>query len=173
MKTLKSLLAILFTTVLVSCSKESVTDEHKNGKFEFLADTHINITQMETDVFHNLKDHRESNEFTPLKWDIETIKKYANSHTEYMISKGEVSKDNLKDMTSLLLDEVNGQKANITVSYLKDGEGTGAGLKFFLKWMDNDEDKEILEGDWTHIAVSVKVGDERNYYATQVFVKIQ
>ena len=171
MKVLKVSTTILMITILVSCSKDSVENDQENGEFAFLPDSHTNIVFAEANYFGYMNDHRETMGLEPIEWDIDIIKKYSNSHTEYMIEKREVSKDNYENMISLLLDEVKGGQAEINVAIHKEGEGSG--LDIFHYWIADEDARKNIEGNWTYSAVSVKIGDDRNYYVTQLFVKIQ
>ncbi len=92
--------------------------------------------------------------------------KYANIHTNYMISKGSISHDNFSSRASNINSEVTVEMVAENVA--KDYD---TAMEAFEGWYTSSTHKKTMEGDFTHTAISVKKDDMGNYYFTQLFYK--
>jgi len=96
----------------------------------------------------------------------EVAYKYANSHTDYMISKGNISHDNFSSRASNINSEVAVEMVaeNIAKDY-------NTAQEAFEGWYNSSSHKKTMEGDFSHTAVSVKKDNNGNLYFTQLFYK--
>jgi uncharacterized protein YkwD len=92
--------------------------------------------------------------------------KYANIHTDYMISKGSISHDNFSSRASKINSEVSVELVAENVA--KDYD---TAIEAFEGWYTSSSHKKTMEGDFTHTAISVKKDEMGNYYFTQLFYK--
>ena len=83
-----------------------------------------------------------------------------------MVSEGEISHDNFDRRASDL-----SVKAN--ANYVSENVGryftTAKGL--INAWIQSPTHKKVMEGEFTHTAVSVKIDNDGVWYATQLFYK--
>lgn len=148
---------VLFVTLGASCTKESlaITD----------IPTAENNFAVENELLDVVNDHRISLGFNALEFSQEAYTQ-ANSHNEYMISKGSLSHDNFSSRASKIAAEVG---AELVAENVAKDYDTAAGA--FEKWLSSSSHKTTMEGEFTHTAVSVKVDSNGNLYFTQLFFR--
>ncbi|MBA6314065.1 CAP domain-containing protein [Cellulophaga baltica] len=148
---------VLFVFVIYSCSTESLSNtviiESKN------------VITVENELMTLVNNYRVENDLNNLEYS-SIAYKYANLHTDYMISNGSTSHDNFSARASNFSSEVNATliSENVAKSY------TDA-LSTFNAWMTSNVHKKAIEGDFTHSAVSVKTATDGTYYFTQLYYK--
>ena len=90
----------------------------------------------------------------------------AKEHTQFMISQIEISHDNFDDRADRLFDEESATNV---------GENVAAGQRsaqdVMTAWLNSKGHRDNIEGDFTHIGISVIKNDVGNYYYTQLFLK--
>lgn len=122
-------------------------------------------TVVENELLSVVNDHRTSLGLNVLEFSQEAYAE-ANSHNDYMISKGVLSHDNFSSRASKISAEVGAQFVAENVA--KDFDSaTGA----FEKWLSSSSHKTTMEGEFTHTAVSVKIDAAGNLYFTQLFFR--
>lgn len=148
---------VLFVCILGSCSKESIDD---TANIEA-----ANQVALEQEVLAIVNSHREdlgatTLAFSPIAYE------YANTHTDYMISKGSLSHDNFSARASSIASKVDVQMVaeNVAKDYRTAQEA-------FIGWYESSNHKKTMEGDFTHTAVSVKEDKNGKFYYTQLFYK--
>lgn len=148
---------VLFVVLGASCTKESleITD----------IPTAENNVAVENELLSVVNDHRTSLGFSALQFS-EAAYSQANSHNEYMISKGGLSHDNFSSRASKIAAEVGAEfvAENVAKDY---DDAAGA----FEKWLSSSSHKSTMEGEFTHTAVSVKIDPNGNLYFTQLFFR--
>tara|TARA_R110002033_G_scaffold58464_2_gene107940 strand:- start:71763 stop:72239 length:477 start_codon:yes stop_codon:yes gene_type:complete len=148
---------VLFVLIISSCNKEvlenTVTVESENA-----------IT-VEKELLAIVNNHRTSKGYGPLTYNAIAYK-YANIHTDYMISKGSINHDNFSSRASSVSAEVNASSVseNVARNYV-------TAAKVLENWLNSSEHRKAIEGDFTHTAVSVKKDQNGNFYFTQLFYK--
>lgn len=156
---MRSLYAIpVLLVFLFSCTAEPLQDETIIPEAE-------NNVQLEQELLTVVNDHRNSLGLNQLEFSVVAYK-YANKHTDYMISKGSLSHDNFSARASSINSEVTVQMVAENVA--KDYD---TAMEAFEGWYNSSSHKKTMEGDFTHTAVSVKKNVQGEFYFTQLFYK--
>lgn len=156
---MRSLYAIpVLLVFLFSCTAEPLQDETIIPEAE-------NNVQLEQELLTVVNDHRNSLGLNQLEFSVVAYK-YANKHTDYMISKGSLSHDNFSARASSINSEVTVQMVAENVA--KDYD---TAMEAFEGWYNSSSHKKTMEGDFTHTAVSVKKNVQGDFYFTQLFYK--
>lgn len=142
---------------LSSCTSESI-DDTPVPEAE-------NVLTIEQDLLDIVNEHRLSLNTNTLVFS-DVAYKYANLHTDYMISKGSISHDNFSSRASNIDSEISVEMVAENVA--KDYQSA---LEAFEGWYVSSSHKKTMEGDFTHTGISVKKDDQGNYYFTQLFYK--
>lgn len=148
----------LLFVLLASCTAEPLQEETTILEAE-------NVVQLEQDLLTVVNDHRNSINLNELAFS-EIAYKYANKHTDYMISKGSISHDNFSARASSINSEVAVQMVAENVA--KDYD---TAMEAFEGWYNSSSHKKTMEGDFTHTAVSVKKDANGDLFFTQLFYK--
>lgn len=157
---LQHLLLVLFVCLGNSCSKESLDDT--NGSEIPIAKNNVVV---EGELLAVVNDHRISLGFNSLEFSQEAYSE-ANSHNDYMISKGSLSHDNFSARASKIAAEVGAEfvAENVAKDY-------DTAVAAFENWLASVSHKKTMEGEFTHTAVSVKIDANGNFYFTQIFFR--
>ncbi|HDZ05332.1 hypothetical protein LCGC14_0069740 [marine sediment metagenome] len=142
---------------LGSCTSESIDDTPVLEA--------ENVLTIEQDLLEIVNAHRLSLNTNTLEFS-DVAYKYANLHTDYMISKGSVSHDNFSSRASKINTEIAVEMVAENVA--KDYQ---TAVEAFEGWYISSSHKKTMEGDFTHTGISVKKDDLGNYYFTQLFYK--
>lgn len=148
---------VLCVFILGSCSKEPISETPNIEA--------ANVTVLELEVLDLVNSHRTDLGVNPLAFS-QIAYKYANSHTDYMISKGSLSHDNFSSRASNIASEITVQMVAENVA--KDYDDA---QEAFNGWYESSSHKKTMEGDFTHTAVSVKQDQNGKFYFTQLFYK--
>lgn len=124
-----------------------------------------NVLTIEQDLLEIVNEHRLSLNTNTLEFS-DVAYKYANLHTDYMISKGSISHDNFSSRASNINTEIAVEMVAENVA--KDYQ---TAIEAFEGWYTSSSHKKTMEGDFTHTGISVKKDDLGNYYFTQLFYK--
>ncbi|SIP98526.1 CAP domain-containing protein [Maribacter ulvicola] len=124
-----------------------------------------NVLTIEQDLLDLINAHRLSLHTNTLDFS-DVAYKYANLHTDYMISKGSISHDNFSSRASNINSEIAVEMVAENVA--KDYQ---TALEAFEGWYTSRNHKKTMEGDFTHTGISVKKDELGNYYFTQLFYK--
>lgn len=148
---------VLFVLMISSCSKEAientVTVESENA------------TTVENEILELVNAYRVANGYTSLAFNAVAYK-YANIHTDYMISKGSINHDNFSSRASSVSAEVHAIAVSENVARNYDTAASA-----FENWMNSSAHRKAIEGDFTHTAVSVKKDQNGQFYFTEIFYK--
>lgn len=142
---------------LGSCTSDSVDDTPVREA--------ENVLTIEQDLLEIVNEHRLSLNTNTLEFS-DVAYKYANLHTDYMISKGSISHDNFSSRASNINTEIAVEMVAENVA--KDYQ---TAIEAFEGWYTSSSHKKTMEGDFTHTGISVKKDDLGNYYFTQLFYK--
>ena len=147
----------LFICTLASCSKESTVAVDVVEK--------KNLTEVELELLEIVNEHRialgkSSLEFNSVAYG------YANSHTDYMIAKGDINHDNFNHRAAEISARTEAQLVaeNVAKDY-------GTASEAFQGWLHSTKHKRTMEGEFTHTAVSVKKDTDGTLYFTQIFYR--
>lgn len=150
--------SVLFVIIFGSCTSDS------------LMETPVveaeNITSLEQELLNIVNEHRISLNTNALAFS-DVAYKYANDHTDYMISKGNISHDHFSSRATKINSEIQVQMVaeNVAKDYVTAQEA-------FEGWYNSSSHKKTMEGDFTHTAISIREDSQGNYYFTQLFYKI-
>ncbi|TLF46674.1 CAP domain-containing protein [Maribacter aurantiacus] len=154
---MRLLLAIpVMFVLLFSCTAEPLQDD------TIIAVAENNVI-LEQEVLAVVNDHRASLGLNQLEFS-EIAYKYANKHTDYMISKGSLSHDNFSARASSINSEITVKMVAENVAKEYD-----TAMEAFEGWYQSSSHKKTMEGEFSHTAVSVKRNAEGDYYYTQLF----
>ncbi|WP_339707679.1 CAP domain-containing protein [uncultured Kriegella sp.] len=148
---------VLFAFVAISCSKESIQIADKP-----VAENNVDI---ESELLRVVNNYRETKGATALEFSAVAYT-YANEHTDYMISKGNLSHDNFSARASSISSQENAQYVAENVA--KDYE---TAIEAFENWLESSDHRKTIEGEFTHTAVSVKKDLQGKLYYTQLFFR--
>ena len=158
MRTQMVALVLFVITLASSCTEDSS-----------LENTDITIAQnavkIESELLTVVNAHRASLGASELQYSAVAYE-YANSHNDYMISKGSLSHDNFSSRASKISSEANAK--SVAENVAKDFSNA---TQAFNGWLNSSSHKLTMEGDFTHTAVSVKENAEGEFYFTQLFFK--
>lgn len=148
---------VLFVSLATSCSKESIEEVA-------ILETE-NAVSLEQELMVIINDYRSSLGYTSLKFS-KVAYNYANDHTDYMITKGNINHDNFSKRASKISKEVNASLVaeNVAKDY-------SSAQVAFDEWIASSGHRKNIEGKFSHTAVSVKKDKAGNYYFTQMFYK--
>ena len=142
--------------LLFSCTAEPLQDD------TIIPEAENNVI-LEQEVLAVVNEHRASLGLNQLEFS-EIAYKYANKHTDYMISKGSLSHDNFSARASSINSEITVKMVaeNVAKEY-------NTAMEAFEGWYQSNSHKKTMEGEFSHTAVSVKMNAQGDYYYTQLF----
>jgi uncharacterized protein YkwD len=153
-------LAIVFT--MMSCSSDSTDDVTTDNK---VIETY-NYNETETKLVTLINDYRVSQGLNPLEL-INHISYKSEEHNEYMIDNKVVNHDYFEQRSNNIINVLGAERVgeNIAYSYPTAESAMDA-------WLNSPGHKANIEGDFTHLGISVSVDPEtgRKYY-TNMFMK--
>ena len=153
-------LAILFT--MVSCSSDSseATAEDKQVV------TTYNYNETESKLITLINDYRQSKGLNPLTV-INHISYKSEEHNFYMIDNNVVNHDYFQQRSDNLVRVLGAEKVgeNIAYNYQTAESAMSA-------WLNSPSHKANIEGDYTHLGISVTINpDNGKKYYTNMFIK--
>ena len=153
-------LAILFT--MVSCSSDSseATAEDKQVV------TTYNYNETESKLITLINDYRQSKGLNPLTV-INHISYKSEEHNFYMIDNNVVNHDYFHQRSDNLVRVLGAEKVgeNIAYNYQTAESAMSA-------WLNSPSHKANIEGDYTHLGISVTINpDNGKKYYTNMFIK--
>jgi uncharacterized protein YkwD len=171
MKNLKQITKVslvILLLVFTSCSKEDINDtDLNNGEFvKFYPNKHTSFGTMEANILHYVNEQRKDLGLANLVSDA-TIKKYVDSHNEYLIQNDVLNHYNFKNRAISLSKEMNGRGVGENVARFQK-----TAYKVYHQWMASEQHKANIENPkWTKTAISSKRDDNGRYYFTQIFLE--
>ena len=160
MKNLVLLFAVLLT--LASCSTESVDEIEQDFIMNYTPE-HLQQSEM----LAMINEHRERMGLNSVSPNQPAFNE-ASQHNNYMISRGKISHDNFQDRANKLTGETGalGVAENV-------GKGNISVQQAFLGFLDSPEHRKNIEGDFTHVGISIKTDPETGeFYHAQIFIKL-
>ncbi|WP_303316801.1 CAP domain-containing protein [Flavivirga abyssicola] len=155
---LKTGLALAFFTVLtcnIACSKDdSAADIEK----EMVTDIATNILQL-------VNEHRSSIGKQILETNI-LAEDLAEEHNMFMISQGNIGHENFDYRANRLFDEENARGVGENVAFKQ-----VSAQQVMTAWLNSTDHRKNIEGNFSHIGVSVVKSESGIYYFTQLFLK--
>ena len=157
---------VLFVSLLFSCSP---SDEDAN-LFESskIEEVSINVvySDIETEILNLVNKYRETNSLSTLKV-LNIISKEADTHTNYMITNGEVSHANFNIRAQNLIKNAGAKFVSENVAY-----GYSSAQTVVNGWINSSEHRKNIENpDSTHFGISTESDDNGRNYFTHIFIK--
>jgi uncharacterized protein YkwD len=153
-------LAIVFT--MVSCSSDSSESDAADKKIV----TNYNYNETELKLVTLINNHRQSVGLNTLEV-INHISHKSEEHNIYMIDNNVVNHDYFQQRSNNLVQVLGAERVgeNIAYNYQTAESAMSA-------WLNSPSHKANIEGDYTHLGMSVTVNTEtgRKYY-TNMFIK--
>lgn len=153
---LKTGLALAFLTLLtcnIACSKDdSVVDIEK----EMSTDIATNILQL-------VNEHRSSIGKQILETNT-LAEALAEEHNMFMISQGDIGHENFDHRADRLFDEENAKGIGENVAFKQ-----VSAQQVMSAWLNSSGHRENIEGNFSHIGISVVKSESGIYYFTQLF----
>ncbi|SDW92959.1 Cysteine-rich secretory protein family protein [Lutibacter oricola] len=165
------LIAATAMLLFTSCSNENNTEELiLNESLTALnksAITPIEFNEFETQLIKVINDHRESIGVNPLLASLEANIQ-AESHTNYMIEKGEISHDNFNKREQNLIVNANAEKVGENVAF-----GYDSPEAVLEGWLNSSSHKRLIESSsYSHFGLCTNSGVTGKQYFTHIFIKI-
>lgn len=153
-------LAILFT--MVSCSSDSSEAAAEDKQVV----TTYNYNETESKLITLINDYRQSKGLNPLTI-INHISYKSEEHNFYMIDNNVVNHDYFQQRSDNLVRVLGAEKVgeNIAYNYQTAESAMSA-------WLNSPSHKANIEGDYTHLGISVTINpDNGKKYYTNMFIK--
>lgn len=167
MKPTFPLIAILLLIMTASCTdnfqqEESLYAEEEN---EIIESTALLATDFEKQVLDAVNEYRSSLGLNTLVF-TDNAYDEAESHTEYMISKGQLSHDNFRTRASRI-------SQNTNASYVAENvaKNYNTAETVLNAWLNSNSHKNTIEGDFTHTTITVRKDANETLFYTQIFIK--
>jgi len=154
-KTWFILLCFAVLTFTVSCSKDDSPEDIEKAEA-------LSVTE---EIFQLVNAHRVGiGEESLAINDLAIV--LAEEHTHYMIVQNDISHDNFDERSDRLFNEENASRTGENVAY-----GQQSAKDVMEAWLNSQGHRENIEGDFTHIGISVIKNNSGVYYFTQIFLK--
>ncbi|MDT0678218.1 CAP domain-containing protein [Autumnicola musiva] len=163
-RALRFVMVLYCTISLVSCSKKSIEEEVKS--YDQVAENKIsyNYTEVELEILERINAYRTKLGLGKLNV-LHEVSVEAENHTEYMISKGEVSHDNFPVRYGNLVNKVGAREVSENVAF-----GYHTADAVVKAWTKSEGHRLNIEGEHTHFGISVKEDSEGKNYYTNIFI---
>ncbi|GGK55985.1 MULTISPECIES: CAP domain-containing protein [Flavobacteriaceae] len=157
---------VIVLSLLCSCSPAD--DDINLFESSKIEETSINVeySDIETEILNLVNKYRETNNLSTLKV-LNIISKEADTHTSYMITKGEVSHANFNLRAQNLIKNAGAKFISENVAY-----GYSSAQAVVNGWINSLEHKKNIENpDFTHFGISTESDDNGRNYFTHIFIK--
>ena len=149
-----------FLFIVCSCSQESSEIITNDARTEIANE--ISITQ---EILKLVNNHRKSVGKSSLERNA-FADQLATEHTNYMISKNQISHDNFNERFQELQHNVNAKSAAENVA-----SGYPTAERVMDGWIHSPGHKANIEGNFTHIGITAIKNSQGSYYYTQLFFR--
>ncbi len=157
--------ALLTALALVSCSPETTVENTPN----FAKDDNPAFLVEDADarqLANAINQHRQSIGMPPLRT-VGLLCEESAAHNQYMMGNRIVSHDGFESRARLIIDVMNAAEVRENIAYnYPTASVIGA-------WLASSNHRENMEGDFTHIGVSVQTDQLGKKYHTAIFVKAE
>jgi uncharacterized protein YkwD len=160
---LTSLLILVCSFTTISCSNDS-EDLVDDSKPQLITD--YTYSNDETQLLDAINNYRESQGKNPLIM-INHISYKSQEHNLYMIEKNVVNHDFFNERSSNIIEVLGAVKVAENVAYNFNNANT-----VLQAWLDSPSHKANLDGEYTHVGISISVNatNGKKYY-TNMFMR--
>ena len=158
------LIAVLFSTFLMSCSVE----EEANIPNEYNSQN-INVTYMQLDyeIAELINSYRISQGLNALNI-LNEVSREAIAHSQYMVNQGALSHDYFYLRSQNIIDAVNAENVSENVGF-----GFTNAQSLVNAWLNSEGHRQNIENpDFTDFGISTQQDEEGKNYFTNIFVKL-
>ncbi|WP_299681483.1 CAP domain-containing protein [uncultured Tenacibaculum sp.] len=160
MKLIKSLFFICCLAIF-SCSSNEENIDTGDQNLE----NPTNEVNYETQILNLLNKHRSDNGLSTLEI-LDIIKTQTDAHTDYMISKGDISHDNFSDRNNYLQQNADARGTAENVAF-----GYSNAQSLVNAWINSDGHRRNIEGNFTHFNLTAKQNNNGTWYYTNIFIR--
>ena len=163
---MRHLLNLLFVSCLFVFSTSCSTDN--NEEFEATYSDEITIPDAKTieiEIMELINAHRIEIGLNTLSNNM-SVKGQAFGHTDYMLTKNNVSHDNFYSRKYYLQDYENAIQVSENVAY-----GYSNAKSVVAAWLNSEGHRGNIEGDFTAFDVSAEKNEEGKWFFTNIFIK--
>lgn len=150
-----------FVLTLSSCSKENLDDDLTYQTELIIPDSKT----IEIEILELINNHRITKGLNVLN-SFDLIKSQTYSHSDYMTTINDVNHDYFYNRKSFLVANANALRVSENVAY-----GYSSAESVVNAWINSDDHRENIEGDFTDFEVSAEKGNDNKWYFTNIFIK--
>ncbi len=154
---LKKSLVLVVLIILTSCSNSDDTEQIDGN-------TGTPSQNVEADILQLINNYRVSKSLTKLEVS-KIIKTQTDDHTNYMISKGQISHDGFNKRSDYLKENDNSKRMAENVAF-----GYATAKAVVDGWISSDGHRKNMEGDYTHFNVTAKQDNNGTWFYTNIFI---
>ncbi|UMB53481.1 CAP domain-containing protein [Lutibacter sp. A64] len=157
---------VLFLSFFCSCSSADEDVElFEASKVEETTTVKV-YSDIETEILNLINAYRSENNLSTLKV-LNIISSEADTHTNFMITNGEVSHANFNIRAQNLITNAGAKFVSENVAY-----GYSTAQAVVNGWLNSTEHKKNIENpDTTHFGISTKSDEKGRNYFTHIFIK--
>ncbi|WP_299250634.1 CAP domain-containing protein [uncultured Lacinutrix sp.] len=158
------LIAVLFSTFLMSCSVE----EEANIPNEYSSqNTNVTYTQLDYEIAELINSYRISQGLNALNI-LNEVSREAITHSQYMVNQGALSHDYFYLRSQNIIDAVNAENVSENVGF-----GFTNAQSLVNAWLNSEGHRQNIENpDFTDFGISTQQDEEGKNYFTNIFVKL-
>ena len=162
-KLYKTLLALTLVFTMVSCSSDEAESNNNSASKKVV--TTYSYNETETKLISLINNYRQSKGLNALEI-VNHISYISEEHNIYMIDHNSVNHDYFQDRADNLSDLLNAEDVGENIAYNYNTPESALSA-----WLNSPAHKENLEGNYTHMGLSVTVNTEtgKKYY-TNIFM---
>lgn len=158
------LIAVLFSTFLMSCSVE----EEANIPNEYSSQNiNVTYTQLDYEIAELINSYRISQGLNALNI-LNEVSREAITHSQYMVNQGALSHDYFYLRSQNIIDAVNAENVSENVGF-----GFTNAQSLVNAWLNSEGHRQNIENpDFTDFGISTQQDEEGKNYFTNIFVKL-
>ena len=167
MKNLTSFIGLLAicSISLTSCSKDSIEEFDVDSADLKTEIAPVEYTSMEVNILELVNDYR-SQQGLPGLVALDESSVQAAGHNDHMIETKEVCHENFARRYQALVSSVQAKAVSENVAY-----GYRTAEAVVAAWIKSDSHRENMLGNHTHFGISVREGQDGNFYFTNIFLR--
>lgn len=157
---------VALALLLVSCSADETANVVTAAQSPELSIENYHYSSDEMQLADAINKHRTSIGLERLET-VNYVSIKSEEHNQYMIANGVVNHDHFEQRAQEIIDVVGATKVHENVAYNFSTASAVLGA-----WLDSQEHKANIEGDFTHFGFSIRTDPEtwKKYY-TNIFIK--
>ncbi|SDS30612.1 CAP domain-containing protein [Christiangramia echinicola] len=163
--TLTGITFIFCAVFLTSCSKDNIEDELTSYDQVVTEKAEYSYNTIEVEILEEINIYRKALGLSELKAMAE-LSVESEDHNEYMIEEGLVSHDNFSLRASKLMNKVGARAVAENVGF-----GYRTSEAVVNAWLKSKGHRENVEGEYSHIGISVRQDENGKNYFTNIFIK--